>query len=101
MHFQKIYVVPVSEVPYLRLKDVKHHQKPRGPQASNILEFNNCTPSAEELSGFYTELVGCSKKSIILSTVAPHNGEFVQSIDHLPKALQSLYDPNKIKVNFI
>ena len=104
MHFPKkmwLMPFPVSEVPYLRLKDVKHHQKPHGPQASNIVEFINCTPSAEELSGFYTELAGCSKKSIILSTVAPHNGQFVQSIDHLPKALQSLYDPNNLKVNFI
>ena len=50
---------PISEVPYLGLKDVKHHQKPHGPQASNIVEIINCTPSAEELSGFYTELAGC------------------------------------------
>ena len=91
---------PVSDVPYLRLKDIKRRQKSHSPQASSAVTSHECAPNAEELSAFYTELASCSKKSILLSTVAPHNVEFVQFIDHLPRALQGLYDANNLKLNF-
>ena len=93
---------PVSDVSYLRLKDIKRQQKSHTPQASSAVTSRECTPNAEELSAFYTELASCSKKSILLSTVAPHNVEceFVQSTDHLSRALQSFYDTNNLKFNF-
>ena len=88
----KIYVwlmpTPVSNVPYLCLKDIKRRQKSHSPQASSAVTSHECAPSAEELSTFYTELASCSNKSNLLFTVAPHNVEFIQSIDHLPRALQ-------------
>jgi hypothetical protein len=56
--------------------------------------------SAEELSDFYSEMTCCSKKPIVLSVVAPHNREFVQYIDHLPRQLQSLYDPANTELKF-
>ena len=90
---------PVSDVPYLRLKDIKCQQKcvQQAPHTATSCKY---APSAEELSTFYAELASCSKKPIILSVVAPHNVKFVQSIDHLPRALQSLYDPANLELNF-
>ena len=86
---------PVSEVPYLRLKDMKCHDQ-------QTLSTTSCKhpPSAEELSLFYAELANCSKKSVVLSVIPPHNEKFVQSINHLPRALQSLYDPSNLELNF-
>ena len=96
----RLMPTPVFDVPYLHLKDIKHQQKSHSLQASSAVTSHECAPSVEQLSAFYTELGSCSKKSILLSTVAPHNVEFVQSIDHLPRAFQGLHDPNNIKLNF-
>ena len=95
-----IMPTPVSEVPYLRLKDMKHHQK--CVQQASSTDTSSCkyVPSATELSTFYTELASCSRKPIILSIVAPHSGKFVQSINHLPRPLQSLYSPTNLELNF-
>lgn len=90
---------PIADTPFLRLKDIKCQQK-CAPQDPCLAKPQDYAASAEELSDFYSEMTCCLKKPIVLSVVAPHNREFVQYIDHLPRQLQSLYDPANTELKF-
>lgn len=88
----------VSDIPYLRLKDIKPHAS-----ASNSLvpHANIGIPTDEEMSVLYSQLAKCDKKPIVLSLIAPHNKEFVQATDHLPRPLQTLYKPENVDFDYV
>lgn len=89
---------PVNDVPYLLLKEIKCQPKPTSQSSST--KPHEYVAGAAELLSFYKELSHCSKKPIVLSVIAPYNETFVQSVNHLPKPLQNLYDSAHLKLSF-
>lgn len=89
---------PVTDVPYLRLRELK--QTGVNTRVPTSEASKSVVPSEEELDSFYKELSQCSKNPVLLSLSLQHGNCFVQSCDHLPKPLQSLYEPSNLDLDY-
>ena len=94
---------PVQDIPCLWLKDIDFSAPKRQP----IVSSSACipgpsrkieAPSPSEIEDFFHAIAEeKQKKPIVLSLVHPYSNDFVQSSEHLPKCMQSIFKPAHLK----
>lgn len=94
---------PVQDIPRLKLKDIDFSAPKRQP----IVPSSSCTPSSSrkieapspsEIEDFFKMISEeKEKKPIALSVVHPYSKDFVQSSEHLPKRMQSIFKPAQLE----
>lgn len=92
------------EVPYVTLEElekISQRQSNMDPPTNAWANIANQTPTEGELDKFYVSLGSVpNRKPGLLSLVAPYSSTFVQSKDHLPPALQGLYSPESLELDY-
>ena len=86
---------PVSEIPHLRLKDIRQESPIIRPETAT----EGAVPSEEDKASFFCELAACRRRPVILSLIHPFNSTFLQSTNHLPKQFNSFYNPKHLELD--
>ena len=95
---------PVQDIPRLRLKDIDFS----APKCQPIVPSSACTcipgpsrkieaPSPSEIEEFFHMIAEEKQKKPICPLVHPYSNDFVQSSEHLPKCMQSIFKPTHLE----
>ena len=100
----------VKDIPFLMLKEIdftytsaeKRMKYSEKECEVPLLQSQVKPPNDEEWSSFFKEIAKeTEKKPAILSIIPPHNKQFVQSSDHLPLPLQTIFDPKNLEFDYL
>lgn len=93
---------PCQHVPYVTLEELENIAPSRMKHKSEpvIAALNHPAPTQQELDDFYKNLKEVKSKPAILGLVPGYDDSFVQSSEHLPQALQELYNPRSSDLNY-
>lgn len=93
-----------KQIPYVTLEELESiSQRQHATDVSNNMweKIKKQKPSTEDLQQFYVQLNGVeNRKPAILSLITPYNSKFVQSVEHLPPALQGKYSPSNTELSY-
>ena len=100
---------PCQQVPNVTMEELEQIASKRKQNTGNIptsglswTEVARHTPTQQELDDFYMDLSkNTGRKPAILSLIPQHSDSFIQSSEHLPHILQSLYEPDYLHLDYL
>ena len=108
-----IMPTPKENIPYLELREIEFRAPKRlklepGSDSSPLKCISNLVndckvtpPSQDERDDFFREIAKeKERKPIILSVIEPHSSMFTESNDHLPIALQNIFNPAHLEKDY-
>lgn len=93
-----------KDIPYVTLEElqsISQRQYTADLSSDAWDKVKKQKPSTEDLQQFYSQLNAVeNRKPAILSLIPPFNDKFVQSVEHLPSALQGKYSPSNAEKTY-